>query len=268
MVLKFRESADSGCAWLETTVAGSYTSAIPEPPAPAPRQDRSTSPGLPFDDSRLLHQHSDAGPCDRAPQRLTCSKRRRRCRLILSPPPGRHPMQKAAIYVRDPLPAPGSITILTGKNQPEPRTVAVISATARALTEIRPVDPTGTTPVFGLTGEALPTGSEPLHAPPASGMDSPAGSAWRGGWSPQERPTLRYRTKAGGNTGIWCTGTREGNQPEKHGGATCSRRKTVAPVSVYLSQNWTILEPVTWFTSHQKRLPPYTRCGTKTRTMG
>ena len=64
-------------------------------------------------------------------------------------------MQKAAIYVRDPLPAPGSITILTGKNQPEPRTVAVISATARALTEIRPVDPTGTTPVFGLTGEAL-----------------------------------------------------------------------------------------------------------------
>ena len=53
----------------------------------------------------------------------------------------RHPMQKAAIYVRDPLPAPGSITILTGKNQPEPRTVAVTSATARALTEIRPVRP-------------------------------------------------------------------------------------------------------------------------------
>ena len=119
-------------------------------------------------------------------------------------------MQKAAIYVRDPLPAPGSITILTGKNQPEPRTVAVISATARALTEIRPVDPTGTTPVFGLTGEALPTGSEPLHAPPASGMDSPAGSAWRGGWSPQERPTLRYRTKAGGNTGIWSHGYTRG----------------------------------------------------------
>ena len=54
VVLKFHESADSGCAWLETTVAGSYTSAIPEPPAPASRQDRSTSPGLPFDDSRLL----------------------------------------------------------------------------------------------------------------------------------------------------------------------------------------------------------------------
>ena len=44
--------------WLETPASGSlaesYTSAIPAPLAPASRQNRSTSPGLPFDDSSLL----------------------------------------------------------------------------------------------------------------------------------------------------------------------------------------------------------------------
>ena len=49
----------------------------------------------------------------------------------------------------------GRLTIQKGKNQPEPATVAVTAATARALGEIRPdgVDPAA--PVFGLTGEAL-----------------------------------------------------------------------------------------------------------------
>ena len=47
------------------------------------------------------------------------------------------------------------LTVQKGKNQPEPATVAVTAATARALGEIRPdgVDPAA--PVFGLTGEAL-----------------------------------------------------------------------------------------------------------------
>ena len=49
----------------------------------------------------------------------------------------------------------GRITIHKGKNQPDPQTVAVTSATARALQEIKELDPTGTTTVFGLTGEAL-----------------------------------------------------------------------------------------------------------------
>ena len=44
---------------------------------------------------------------------------------------------------------------LTGEALANRVRAAATSATARALTEIRPVDPTGTTPVFGLTGEAL-----------------------------------------------------------------------------------------------------------------
>ena len=47
------------------------------------------------------------------------------------------------------------LTIQKGKNQVEPATVAVTAATARALREIRPKDAAPTTPVFGLTGEAL-----------------------------------------------------------------------------------------------------------------
>ena len=49
----------------------------------------------------------------------------------------------------------GRITVQKGKNQPEPETVAVTAATARALQEIRPegVDPADC--VFGLTAEAL-----------------------------------------------------------------------------------------------------------------
>ena len=47
------------------------------------------------------------------------------------------------------------LTVQKGKNQPEPATVAVTAATARALRETRPDDATPTTAVFGLTGEAL-----------------------------------------------------------------------------------------------------------------
>ena len=47
------------------------------------------------------------------------------------------------------------LTVQKGKNQPEPQTVAVTAATARALREIRPDDAMPTTAVFGLTGEAL-----------------------------------------------------------------------------------------------------------------
>ena len=49
----------------------------------------------------------------------------------------------------------GRLTIKKGKNQPEPQTVAVTAATARALREIRPDEVDPTAPVFGLTGEAL-----------------------------------------------------------------------------------------------------------------
>ena len=47
------------------------------------------------------------------------------------------------------------ITIQKGKNQPEPETVAVTAATARALRESRSDDADLADPVFGLTGEAL-----------------------------------------------------------------------------------------------------------------
>ena len=49
----------------------------------------------------------------------------------------------------------GRLTIKKGKNQPEPQTVAVTAATARALGEIRHADTDSGAPVFGLTGEAL-----------------------------------------------------------------------------------------------------------------
>ena len=49
----------------------------------------------------------------------------------------------------------GRLTIQKGKNQPEPQTVAVTAATARALGEIRSDDVDPAVPVFGLTGEAL-----------------------------------------------------------------------------------------------------------------
>ena len=49
----------------------------------------------------------------------------------------------------------GRLTIKKGKNQPEPQTVAVTPATARALREILPDDVDPAAPVFGLTGEAL-----------------------------------------------------------------------------------------------------------------
>ena len=49
----------------------------------------------------------------------------------------------------------GRLTVQKGKNQAEPATVAVTTATARALREIRPEDTDPAAPVFGLTGEAL-----------------------------------------------------------------------------------------------------------------
>ena len=49
----------------------------------------------------------------------------------------------------------GRVTVQKGKNQVEPATVAVTAATARALREIRPEYADPTSPVFGLTGEAL-----------------------------------------------------------------------------------------------------------------
>ena len=49
----------------------------------------------------------------------------------------------------------GRLTIQKGKSQPEPATVAVTPATARALREIRPEGASPTASVFELTGEAL-----------------------------------------------------------------------------------------------------------------
>ena len=47
------------------------------------------------------------------------------------------------------------ITIRTGKNQPDPLTVAVTETTARALLEIQPDGANPATPAFGLTGQTL-----------------------------------------------------------------------------------------------------------------
>ena len=47
----------------------------------------------------------------------------------------------------------GRITLQKGKNQPEPQTVAVTTATARSLREIQPENTDPSAPVFGLTGE-------------------------------------------------------------------------------------------------------------------
>ena len=49
----------------------------------------------------------------------------------------------------------GRVTVQKGKNQVQPETVAVTTATARALREIQPDNPTPTASVFGLTAEAL-----------------------------------------------------------------------------------------------------------------
>ena len=49
----------------------------------------------------------------------------------------------------------GRLTVQKGKNQIEPATVAVTTATARALREIQTDDADPAAPVFGLTGEAL-----------------------------------------------------------------------------------------------------------------
>ena len=49
----------------------------------------------------------------------------------------------------------GRLTVQKGKNQPEPQTVAVTVATARALGEIRPADADPEAPLFVLTGEAM-----------------------------------------------------------------------------------------------------------------
>ena len=47
------------------------------------------------------------------------------------------------------------LTVQKGKNQPEPATVALTEAPARALRDLQPDDADPATPVFGLTGEAL-----------------------------------------------------------------------------------------------------------------
>ena len=49
----------------------------------------------------------------------------------------------------------GRLTIQKGKRQPDPATVAVTAATARALREIQPENPDPAAAVFGLTGETL-----------------------------------------------------------------------------------------------------------------
>ena len=49
----------------------------------------------------------------------------------------------------------GRVTIQKGKNQVEPQTVAITSATARALVELRPEDADHAAAVFGITGKAL-----------------------------------------------------------------------------------------------------------------
>ena len=145
------------------------------------------------------------------------------------------------------------------------------SATARALTEIRPVDPTGTTPVFGLTGEAL---ANRVRAPATSAAGLGDGFTGHSG-----RIGMARRMVAAGapnaavqNQGRWKHGdmvaryTRGESAGEARWSDLQREENGSARLRIPLSQNWTILELVTWFTSHQKRLPPYTRCGTKTRT--
>ena len=47
------------------------------------------------------------------------------------------------------------LTVQKGRNHPEPATVALTAAPARALRDLQPDDAGPATPVFGLTGEAL-----------------------------------------------------------------------------------------------------------------
>ena len=87
----------------------------------------------------------------------------------------------------------GRLTIQKGKNQPEPATVAVTAATARALREIRPDDLDPANSVFGLTGEAL--ANRVRAAAKAAGL----GVGW---WQPG-RPTQRCSARPGGSTATW-----------------------------------------------------------------
>ena len=110
----------------------------------------------------------------------------------------------------------GRLTIQRGKNQVEPTTVAVTSATARALREIRPEDTDPTAPVFGLTGEALANrvrGAAPRPAWATGSPDTAAASGWRGGWWRRERPTPRYSARAGGSTETWSPVTLGASRP-------------------------------------------------------
>lgn len=66
----------------------------------------------------------------------------------------------------------GWLTVQKGKNQVEPQTVAGTVATARSLEEARPDDTDPEAQVFGLTGEAPPTGCAPLRRPLTSATDS------------------------------------------------------------------------------------------------
>ena len=82
--------------------------------------------------------------------------------------------------------------------------MAVTTATARALGEIRSRDVDPAAPVFGLTGQVL--ANRVRAAAKAAGLgEGLSGHSGRidmaRGWWPQGRPTPRRSAKAGGSTG-------------------------------------------------------------------
>ena len=104
----------------------------------------------------------------------------------------------------------GRLTVQKGKNQPEPQTVAVTEATARALRDIRPDDVDLAAPVFGLTGEAL--ANRVRAAASAAGLgEGFSGDSGRIGMARRMvaagDPNERSRTRAGGSTETWSPAT-------------------------------------------------------------
>ena len=89
------------------------------------------------------------------------------------------------------------LTVQKGRNQPEPATVALTEAPARALRDLQPDDADPATPVFGLTGEAL--ANRVRAAARTAGLgDGFTGHSCRIGMARRERPTQRCSDRAEG----------------------------------------------------------------------
>ncbi len=113
----------------------------------------------------------------------------------------------------------GRITVQRGKNQVQPETVAVTTATARALRDIQPNDANPAAQVFGLTGEAL--ANRVRAAARAAGLGNGfSGHIGRIGMARRmvrrRCPTQRCSARAGGNMEAWWPATRGARRQKRH----------------------------------------------------